>query len=126
MAVVYSSWSVAKLTKERAKIDKAIERISGEERKALIAKVKMLAADGGIDLTELVGSSAQSGKPARKKRVSTKKVAGKKASDKRLGPAPQIYRNPDDHGQTWSGRGRPPRWATEYMNSGWSKEDFRF
>ena len=34
------------------------------------------------------------------------------------------YRNPDDPSQTWSGRGVTPKWLTEKMAAGGSREDF--
>lgn len=132
MATNYTNWSVSKLTKERDKIDKAIEAKSGEQKNSLIAKAKKMAAESGFELAELFGNEAPAAKPARKKRTSSKKIVGKKqatkkkAGDKRRGPAPRNYRNPEDHDQTWSGRGRPPRWAAEYLNAGWVKDDLRF
>jgi len=128
MATAYSIWSVTKLTKERDKIDKAIERKSGAEKKLLIAKVKKMASDSGFDLAEFLVTDAKPSKPTRKKRSSSKKVSArkKKSGDKRRGPVPQNFRNPDNHDETWSGRGRPPSWAAGFLNAGWSKEDLRF
>lgn len=133
MATNYSGWTVAKLTKERDKIDKAIEATAGKEKKSLIANIKQLAADGGFDITELLGDSSAA--PVRKKRAaSKKKVASKAAGKKKVskkkggkrGPAAQIYRNPGNHDETWSGRGRPPRWVVDHVAAGGDKEDLRF
>ena len=35
------------------------------------------------------------------------------------------YRNPADRGQTWTGRGRQPRWIAEALASGRSLDDFK-
>jgi len=35
------------------------------------------------------------------------------------------YRNPDDDAQTWSGRGRQPKWIAEALASGRTLADFR-
>ena len=35
------------------------------------------------------------------------------------------YANPEDASQTWSGRGRRPRWVTEQLDAGRSLDDFR-
>ena len=43
-------------------------------------------------------------------------------------PYPAVFprfRNPDDPSQTWSGRGRQPRWLTAQLRSGKRIEDFR-
>nr|CAA6807326.1 MAG: DNA-binding protein, H-NS family [uncultured Thiotrichaceae bacterium] len=38
-------------------------------------------------------------------------------------PVKPKYRNPDDVNQTWTGRGRRPRWVDECLNSGITLED---
>ena len=35
------------------------------------------------------------------------------------------FRNPDDPGQAWTGRGKPPRWVTEWVVGGKSLESLR-
>jgi DNA-binding protein H-NS len=34
------------------------------------------------------------------------------------------YRNPENHSETWSGRGREPKWLQHQIASGKTKEDF--
>jgi len=36
------------------------------------------------------------------------------------------YRNPADAAQTWSGRGRQPKWVTEALAEGKSLDDLKF
>jgi DNA-binding protein H-NS len=43
-------------------------------------------------------------------------------------PYPQVlpkYRNPAKPGETWSGRGKQPRWLTAQLKSGRKLDDFR-
>lgn len=43
-------------------------------------------------------------------------------------PYPQVfpkYRNPAQPGETWSGRGKQPRWLTAQLKSGKKLDDFR-
>jgi DNA-binding protein H-NS len=43
-------------------------------------------------------------------------------------PYPRVlpkYRNPEQPGETWSGRGKQPRWLTAKLRSGKKLEDFR-
>jgi DNA-binding protein H-NS len=49
-----------------------------------------------------------------------------KKAQKESGPkvAPR-YRNPKDSTQTWSGRGRQPRWIAEGLASGKTLDEFR-
>lgn len=35
------------------------------------------------------------------------------------------YRNPNDMMQTWTGRGKPPRWVTDWVGSGKSLDALR-
>ena len=37
---------------------------------------------------------------------------------------PIKYRNPKDATQTWTGRGRPPRWLADAMKKGARKESY--
>jgi len=39
-------------------------------------------------------------------------------------PVAAKYRNPDDPGQTWSGRGREPKWLAEKLSAGRRREEF--
>jgi len=65
-------------------------------------------------LEELIGDSAQTGRPAPKTRKPQKGAAA----------APAVkYRNPDT-GETWSGRGRMPKWMALAVEHGRSREDF--
>ncbi|MVW60028.1 H-NS histone family protein [Massilia sp. NEAU-DD11] len=45
--------------------------------------------------------------------------------DALVGTAAPRYRNPADSGQTWTGRGRQPRWIAEALASGRSLDDFK-
>ena len=40
------------------------------------------------------------------------------------GKAVQKYRNPEDSTETWSGRGRPPKWVQTALATGQSLNDF--
>ena len=43
-------------------------------------------------------------------------------------PYPKVkpkFRNPNDPSETWSGRGKQPRWISELLVSGRSLEEFR-
>lgn len=47
---------------------------------------------------------------------------GDQRGKKRAKPAPK-YRHPRDASLTWSGRGKRPKWFTELLEAGTSKED---
>lgn len=82
---------------ESRKQELAKERI-GKVRE----KITALAKSEGFTLEELLG-----GRAARKTRR----------------PAKPKYRNPADHAQTWSGRGKRPRWFNAALSAGKKEKD---
>ena len=49
------------------------------------------------------------------------------ASDRQRRPYPKVlpkYRNPKNPAETWSGRGKQPRWLTAQLRSGKTVKDF--
>lgn len=85
-----------------------------------IAKVRVqltkLAKAEGYTVEEIFGSpSGTRGKAARK--------PGPKPGRK-LGKVPPKYRNPANAKETWTGRGKQPRWLAELTAKGKKVEDF--
>lgn len=76
-------------------------------------KLTALAKAEGYSVAELFGGAKAA--PAKK--------AGKKAATAGRKVAPK-YRNPADAKDTWSGRGRQPRWLAEQVKKGKKVEDF--
>jgi len=81
------------------------------------AKLTKLAKAEGYTVEELFGAAA----PARGRKAATK--ASPKAGRK-LGKVAPKYRNPDNTKDTWTGRGRQPRWMAELVAAGKKVEDF--
>ncbi|QCO66995.1 H-NS histone family protein [Luteimonas yindakuii] len=79
----------------------------GAVRRDVIA----LAASHGYAIEELfdAGMALRADKPARKRK---------------LPPVAAKYRDPENKRNTWSGRGRMPRWLAERMKRGQSVADF--
>ncbi len=69
----------------------------------------------GLSLQELLGSSAQTGRPTGAARQPRK--------DAPKAPLPAKYRNPET-GETWSGRGRMPKWLALAEGHGRSRDEF--
>lgn len=74
------------------------------EREAVKAELKEMAKAKGFDLADLFGDG---GKPVKEKKT-----------------VPPKYRNPADATQTWTGRGRKPRWIVDALASGGTLDDF--
>jgi len=78
-------------------------------RRELVARAKA----AGYTPDELFGA-AEDRSPAKPRRSSARKAA-------RVAPK---YRDPDNRRNTWSGRGRVPRWLAEKTRRGHSVADF--
>ncbi|MDE0211793.1 MAG: H-NS histone family protein [Boseongicola sp.] len=63
-------------------------------------------------------------KIAKKHGLTVSEVQGRKRKQ-RMSPVPAKYRNPNDPGQTWSGRGRQPAWFREVIDEGKPAESLK-
>ena len=101
--------------KELQQIIKAAERLIKKNEAAEKAKLKKelaaLAAKKGYSIEELMGGSPKVKTPAKPKaKAPRRKVAPK-------------YRDPKS-GQTWTGRGRKPKWVADIIEAGGKIEDY--
>ncbi|GAB3031487.1 MULTISPECIES: H-NS histone family protein [Oleiagrimonas] len=90
-------------------INKAEQRKQELEKEKLVKvrdKVTKLLKDEGFTFEEVFGARGA----ARRGRRSTGKV-------------PPKYSNPDDPTQTWSGRGKRPRWFNAALKAGKKEKD---
>ena len=85
---------------------------------AMRAKINKYVKDHGYTIEELYGISVISSSETAKKRADRRSA---KSKVRKIAPK---YRNPAVHGQTWSGRGRQPRWLAELLENGRSLNDF--
>lgn len=117
-----STYTLPELRRLQAKVESEIRRRSDVTRRNLIKRMQKMAADEGLSLDDLLeGSTATSAeeKPAAKRG----RRSGAKAT-KAAKPAPVIkYRNPANPDQGWSGRGRKPQWALDWIAQGKSLDE---
>ncbi len=95
------SLSLSELKALRGKVDRAIATYEERKKKEALAELDDMARKMGYSLAELL---ALTGKKTRKA------VAAK-------------YANPENAAETWTGRGRKPRWVVAALESGKSLED---
>lgn len=104
-----------------ALIKNAKKRQSVVAKRTPVAKVRAqltrLAKAEGYTLEELFGAPAPAGRGKAVKKVSSR--AGRK-----LGKVAPKYRNPANSKETWTGRGKQPRWMAELTSKGKKVEDF--
>ena len=94
--------SLAELAAMQARIEKAKIEKQGAERTELREKLTEMAKKAGFDIHDLFGRGGRGGK--------------------RGGKVAVKYR--DAAGNTWTGRGRMPRWMVAATKNGKKKDDF--
>lgn len=92
--------SIEQLQLLQDQINRELKMRRVRDKKAVLSKIKAMAAASGYSLEELVGSQAgvETVKP-------TRAVAPK-------------YRHPQNSELTWTGRGKQPKWVAEHMAGG--------
>lgn len=136
MSIDVKSYTLDQLKKLSAEIKKQQTKLA---KRAPVSKVRekltKMAEAEGYSLMELFGAKAGVAPKATKKAAAKKspgrpakkaaKKATKKAASKRAGVkvAPK-YRNPANPKETWTGRGRQPRWMAAQVKAGKKPEDF--
>ena len=102
-AVDLEKMSYAELAELRNQVDRMMVQKQNSERSALREKMTAMAKENGFDIRELLNGRKSKGKGS---------VAVK-------------YRDPKNPANTWTGRGRQPRWmAAATKGNKAKKEDF--
>ncbi len=104
-----------------ALIEQARQRKSILRKRKPIAAIRKritdFAAAEGYTIEELFAA-----RPAAKKAAPAAKK--KAATGRKLGKVPPKYRNPANRNETWTGRGKQPRWLAAQVEKGKKVEDF--
>lgn len=94
--------SLKELKDLQSQVAKAIASFEDRKKRQALAELDEKAREMGFSLAELLGTA-----PKARKRA----------------PAVAKYANPADKSDTWSGRGRKPRWFIAALAAGKSPED---
>lgn len=108
MKVNLKSLSIAELKDLQDEIALEMEMRGREARQNLLQEFRDKAKAMGVTLEELMSSQKSKGKP----RAAGGKVAAK-------------YANPSDATQTWTGRGKRPRWVSDLLAAGKTLDDLK-
>ena len=101
MDINFNDLSLKELKDLQAQVAKAISSFEDRRKRAAIAELEEIARAKGFSLAELTGTS----------------VVRKRA------PATAKFANPADKSNTWSGRGRKPRWFEAALKAGRRPEE---
>jgi len=94
MAFNLNKMSIAELKKLISDAQMALAK-----KQEVADKVRKLALDNGLNISDLVAAE----------KTKAKKPRGKVAPK---------YKNPENGSETWTGRGRQPRWVASALESG--------
>jgi len=101
MAKDIENLSLTELKQLRKDVDTAISSYHDREKAKAREVLEEKAKELGFSLDDIVGKKTRRSKPTPK------------------------YRNPEEPSETWSGRGRRPRWLEEALAKGAELEEFR-
>ncbi len=100
MSTDLDTLSLKELKELQGRVAKAIASFEDRHRRAALAEIEEFARAKGFTLSELTGISAP----------------------RKRAPAVAKYANPANKSDTWSGRGRKPRWFADGLKAGKSPE----
>lgn len=106
MAVDLNNLSIEELEAVIAEARELIERRREQAVARARADIERIAAGTGLSLEDLLGMGKSRARTPVRKTVADK------------------YRNPRDSSQSWSGRGKRPRWLQEQLEKGGKLESF--
>jgi DNA-binding protein H-NS len=88
------------------------------------SKLTQLARAEGYSIEELLGAGASGRGEGAARGPKAGKTATRRSAAKGSKVAPK-YRNPDNPAETWSGRGKQPRWLAAHTGQGRSLDEFK-
>ena len=102
MTIDINSLSLKELKDLQSQVARAIGSFEDRKKKQALAELDEKAREMGYTLAELTGAAGKTRKRA---------------------PAAAKYANPADSSDTWSGRGRKPRWYSDALAAGKAPSD---
>lgn len=110
----------SELQTEIARLQREAEKVRKEALKAAIQQIRSLMQEFGLSAEDIELPKRGRSKAAAKAKPGRGRKA--KAARKSTKVKPK-YRSPADPKLTWTGRGRKPQWAAEWVESGRSLDE---
>ena len=101
-----SALNLKELESLQKKIQNEIKKRHSKTQEEGLKKIKLIAAEYGLSASELKNLSI----------VKSRKIKSKPG--KKRGPVAPKYRDPSNSANTWTGRGRQPKWVEAFLGSG--------
>jgi DNA-binding protein H-NS len=102
-----SGYNLSELKGLQHDIDREIKNRQQQGLEKAREQILAIAQEAGVSLEELLSAGDRKLKNGKSQKVQAR------------------YQNPGDNNQTWTGRGRQPKWIAEGLANGRSLEDFR-
>jgi DNA-binding protein H-NS len=102
-----SGYNLSELKGLQHEIEQEIKGRQYEDLRKARERILEIAQETGVSVEELLATGGKK----------QKKAGGQKVEAR--------YRNPGDNNQTWTGRGRQPKWIADGIAGGKSLDDFR-
>lgn len=116
-----STLSLSELNKLQTQVSREIARRTQTAKRDLLKEIKKMAEEKGLSLDEVLHEAGGTEKPATRRRGPGRRKAG--AAKKVGGKLPPKYRHPENAEIQWSGHGRRPQWAIDWLAAGKSLDD---
>ncbi len=105
-AINIDKLSLKELTDLEGRIKKALAAARQREQAEARAKIETIARNAGMSAAEILG------------------LGGKTRGARKGGKVAPKYINPDNKSETWTGRGRQPRWLAAKLSKGGKLADY--
>lgn len=108
-----NTMSLSELRRLQSRVNGEIQRRNDSVRRNFLKKVRKMAAEDGLSLSEVIGDITQT--ETRETQLRKRKA---KAAEKKSGKLPIKYHHPERPGIGWSGHGRRPQWVIDWLAQG--------
>lgn len=120
-AINLSDYNLAELKGLQFDVENEIKERQRQELGKAREQIRAIASEAGISVESLMKKGG-----GRLKALAGPKADGLEPAARASGPkAAARYRNPANGAQTWSGRGRQPKWIAEALAGGTTLDAFK-
>lgn len=102
-----SGYNLSELNGLLHDIEREIKNRQHQDLQKARDQILAIAQEAGVSVEELLAANGKKSKGGKGQKVQAR------------------YQNPSNNGQTWTGRGRQPKWIAEGLAKGKSLDDFR-
>lgn len=102
-----SGYNLAELKGLQHDIEREIKSRQHQDLQKAREQILAIAQEAGVSVEELLAAGGKKSKTGKGQKVQAR------------------YQNPSDNSQTWTGRGRQPKWIAEGLAKGKALDDFR-